>query len=146
MYYIDQSIKIENTNKTTHVAISNGSTHIVSITGKDKSRLKLLFRQLQKPLVFKLFTFSVLVAKVIEMLKIDHVMVDVEYPGHEIDIKNYVTQLLLIAKKPVPAIHFVQIGKSNSAHIAVYGAYKKKKTGIRISQIEVIEKYERISK
>lgn len=145
MYYIDQSIKIENTNKTTYVALTNGSTAVSSISAKDKGLLKLLFRQLEKPLVFKLFTFSVLVAKLLEAMKVTNVVIDTEYPGHEVDIKNYVTQLLLIAKKPIPVIHFHQIGKNNRAHLVVYHAYKKKLRGVNVSYREIVKRYEQIS-
>jgi hypothetical protein len=43
MYEIDQSIKIENTNKTSYVCIANGKVFVASLAGKDKKELKLYF-------------------------------------------------------------------------------------------------------
>ena len=145
MYYIDQSIKIENTSKTTYLALANSKQIVISISAKEKRTLKLVFRQLNKPLIFKLFTFSLLVAKVIEQVRLQQVTVDKEYPGHEVDIKNYITQLLLIAQKPVPQIYFQSIGKGNNAHLCAYNAHKNKTISLRISYAEVIKRYEQIS-
>ena len=126
-YQIDQSIKIENTSKATYVGISNGTQVIISILAHDKRALKQVFRKLKKPLVFKVFTFSVLCAKVLEKSRTKFVIIDREYQGHEIDIKNYIVQLLRLAGKPIPDIHFSLIGKNSHAHHRVYQAHTTKK-------------------
>ena len=146
MYQLDQSIKIENTSQATYVAIANGTCLTCAILAKDKRILKHLFRQLGKPLVYKLFTFSFLCSQVIAKTKPHHVVIDQEYRGHEIDIKNYITQLLTIAKQRVPNLVFKSIGKESPAHHRAYHAYKIRKADFRVPYQEVIKKYEQIDR
>ena len=96
VFKIDQSIKIEKTNKTSYVCLADGQILISSISARDKKELKLFFRALDKPLIFKLFTFSVLCAKLIFKARAKVVLIDEEYSGHEIDIKSFIIQLLTI--------------------------------------------------
>lgn len=145
-YFIDQSIKIENTNKASYVGLANSQVTISSISARDKKRLKTYFRKLDKPLIFKLFTFSVLVARVLEETEVSQVTIDQEYRGHEIDIGNFVVQILSSKKKVIPEINFHQIGKRNNAHCEVYRAQKKNLKGHRVSAEVVIENYRKISK
>ena len=63
VYQIDQSIKIENTSKTTYVALANSRIAVVSILAKEKRVLKLYFRK-----------------------------IDTEYIGFEILIRSYIQQ------------------------------------------------------
>lgn len=143
-YQIDQSIKVENTSKATYVGISNGIQIVVSILAKDKRTLEHHFRNLKKPLIFKILTFSLLCAKVLEKSRAKYVVIDREYQGHEIDIKNYIVQLLRIAGKPVPEIHFGLIGKNSPAHHCTYHAQTSRRSGLKISYLEVIKKYGQI--
>ena len=145
-YQIDQSIKIENTNKATFVCLSNGQTIIVSISAKEKQKLKLFFRKLSKPLIFKLFTFSFLCAKAIMVSKIDSVAIDCEYVNHERQIKSFILQILKIEKIKIPDIWFSRIGKKSPAHIKGYEAMKKKSKGISVMVTEVLKYYEKINK
>jgi len=146
IYQVDQSIKIENTNKTTYVAISNGSSLVVSISSKDKKLLKLFFRKLNRPLIFRLFTFSVLCAKVILEAQATKVIIDREYIGHEIDIKSFMVQITSIWNYNGVSISFKNIGKSSSAHEKVYKAYKTKKSDTKVKANEVLILYNLINK
>jgi len=143
-YYIDQSIKIENTNKPTYVAVANGSQLVCSISAKDKQKLKVLFRNMNKPLIFKLFTFSVLCSIVIINSNAKTIIIDREYLGHEIDIKNYITKLLRLKNFHSTAIHFSEIGKHNNAHICCYNAQKYKYSDIAIGWREILEDYSKV--
>ena len=145
-YQIDQSIKIENTNKTTYVCLANGQTLISSISAKDKKTLKLYFRELERPLIFKIFTFSVLYAKVISQAKIISVEIDEEYSGHEINIHSYIIQILSIWQTKKIDISFTRVGKKSSAHIEGYKAYKKGRKGISINAQDVLVLYNLIDK
>lgn len=145
-YQIDQSIKIEETNKTSYVCLANGKILISSISARDKKELKLFFRKLEKPLIFKLFTFSVLCAKIIFEAKIAVISIDEEYSGHEIDIKSFITQLLTIWGNTNTNISFTRVGKNSKAHIEGYNAYKKNNKGIIISAEEVLILYNKIDK
>ncbi len=145
-YQIDQSIKIENTNKTSFVCLANGKILVSSISAKDKKELKLYFRELDKPLIFKIFTFSVLCAKIIHHAKVEVVAIDEEYSGHEINIKSFITQLLTIWGNTDTNIYFTRVGKKSKAHIEGYKAYKKNRKGVVVSAKEVLILYNKIDK
>lgn len=145
-YQIDQSIKIENTNKTTYVCLANGKILISSISSRHKKELKLFFRKLEKPLIFKIFTFSVLCAKIIFQANAEVIAIDEEYSGHEIDIKSLITQILIIWKYKETNISFARIGKNSRAHIEGYRAYKQGNRGIIVDAREVLILYNKIDK
>lgn len=146
IYQIDQSIKIENTQKASYICIANGKTIVCSISAKDKRELKLFFRELERPLIFKIFTFSVLCAKAIVETKAQSVMIDKEYLGHEIDINSFITQILKIWKYPQPNLTFALVGKNSPAHIKGYKAYKKEMKDSVINANEVLILYNLINK
>lgn len=146
IYQIDQSIKIESTNKASYVCIANGKILIASIPAKDKKELKLFFRELDKPLIFKLFTFSVLCAKVIIELKPGSVTIDQEYSGHARQIKSFILQILKIEGINEPIISFSEVGKSSPAHKGAYTALKLKKSDFKVTVKEVLKYYERVDK
>lgn len=145
-YQIDQSIKIENTSKPSYVCLANGKTIISSISAADKKELKLFFRELNKPLIFKLFTFSVLCAKAVIKLKPGELTIDTEYSGHERQIKSFIYQILRIEGFEEPVIAFSQVGKGSNAHKNAYNAMLKQHFGIKVTSSEVLKYYERINK
>lgn len=145
-YQIDQSNKIENTAKTTYLSLTNGKTLITSISAKEKQVLKLYFRKLNKPLIFRLFTFSVLCSKVIKEIGNESVTIDREYTGHEIDIKSFITQILTIWDHLQSNISFGEIGKGARAHVAAYKAAEKKEKGEVVTAKEVLILYNVIDK
>jgi len=146
MYQIDQSNKIENTNRTTYVCLTNGETIVSSIKAGEKQKLKLFFRELNKPLIFKLFTFSVLCAKVIMTSKAGVVEIDCEYTSYERQIRSFILQILRIEKVKEPDIWFSHVGKRSGAHLKGYDAMKKKHRGIVTVSGEVLRYYEKIDK
>ena len=146
-YQIDQSIKIEHTNKTSYVCLANGKILISSISAKDKKELKLYFRELEKPLIFKLFTFSVLCSKVIIGLKPGSVIIDQEYSGHSRQIKSFILQILQIEGIDTePVISFSEVGKGSPAHKGAYAALMAKRSDIKITLGEVLKYYEKVDK
>jgi len=145
-YQIDQSIKIENTAKTTYVCLANGKTVIASISATEKRLLKLYFRDLDKPVIFKLFTFSVLCAKILIEAKPGNVTIDREYAGHERQIKSFILQIFRIEGFSEPVISFGEIGKKSSAHLEGYRALQKDRRGIVITAKAVWQYYEKIDK
>jgi len=145
-YQIDQSIKIEDTRKATFVCLSNSKEVVIEIPAKDKRYLKLFFRKLRKPLIFKLFTFAVLCFRAIKELSPSKVQIDKEYLGNEELIKTFIIQILTLEKIKIPQIEFFRVGKASFAHIKAYGAYKKRKYDIQISSSEVLRLYDAIDK
>lgn len=146
VYQIDQSIKIENTSKPSYVCVANGKILVVSITGRDKRILKLFFREIDKPLIFKLFTFSVLCAKLIIRTKCGIVTIDKEYTSHERQIKSFILQILRMENVPEPQIDFAKVGKKSNAHKAGYKALQNKRSDIKAGSREVLKYYEKINK
>lgn len=147
-YQIDQSIKIENTQKASYVCLASESEKVLvgSISAKEKRILKLFYRKLDKPLIFKLFTFSVLCAKLIIKVKPAQVSIDKEYIGHERQIKSFIIQALSIEDEPEPRIYFEQVGKGSNAHIGSYNALQTKKADFKITSAEVLKYYEKTNK
>ncbi|RJP47636.1 MAG: hypothetical protein C4584_00145 [Armatimonadetes bacterium] len=145
-YQIDQSIKIENTNKTSYVCLANGKIIIISISSKEKRELKLYFRKLEKPLIFKLFTFSVLCAKIIIKTKVGSVAIDTEYSGHERQIKSFILQIFRMEDFKEPIISFTQVGKKSPAHLGAYKALGTKIADIKLTASEILKYYEKTNK
>lgn len=145
-YQIDQSIKIEKTNKTSYVCLANGEILVSSISARDKKELKLYFRELEKLLIFKLFTFSVLCAKIIIQAKVGSVIIDTEYSGHERQIKSFILQIFKMEGFEEPIVSFAQVGKKSSAHKGAYEAFKLNTSNIKVTSKEVLKYYERVNK
>jgi len=144
--YIDQSIKIENTNKTSYVSLANDIHLTASISSKHKQKLKLFFRELGKPIIFRIFTFSVLCAELIIKSKTKNVIIDREYVGHERQIKSFILQILRIKKFSEPDVNFTEIGKGSPAHICAYKAMTNKVRELLVTAAQVLLYYEKINK
>lgn len=87
---IDQSWKIEDTNKKSVVAFSNGISASLLIPAKEKKVIQQLYRQAGKPEIFVYKLFSVLIFILVKdyLGKIDSIAIDTEYPGKEALIKE----------------------------------------------------------
>lgn len=146
-FQIDQSIRIEDTRRTTFVCIANDTIVCSSISAQEKRLLEVYFKKINRPLIYKLFTFSVLCAMVIDAAKARHVTIDEEYVGHSRNIKSFIKQLLEMFKNGIsPDVHFNHIGKKSSAHLEAYKAYKINKSGIIITSDKVLRLYQKINK
>lgn len=127
---IDQSGKIENTNRNTIVAFSNSISKSVLISGKDKREIQDIFRKAGKPRVFVYRLFAILIFILIKkhIKQIDQMVIDLEYPGKSNLIKNYLFQEIRKEEKEFPKenIIFRRIGKKSNAHNKAYLTFKKK--------------------
>lgn len=122
-YQVDQSGKIEQTNKTTVLAVANGQPKAVILSAKDKRRLQELFRKNAKPQLFIDAVFAVLLYFLIKELDgAGKIEVDTEYPGHTKIIERMLKQLT--SKEPI--IRWVLVGKTSKVHDIGYKIYKKK--------------------
>lgn len=130
----------------TYVCLTNDEKIIVSISTKEKKLLKIFFRELNKPLIFKLFTFSVLCAKAIMLSKTKTVFIDREYSGHERQIKLFILQIFKIDKFSEVDVNFCEIGKQANAHLRVYEAMIKKQKGIIVETKDVLGYFNKIDK
>lgn len=58
-------------------------------------------------------------------MKLDTLVIDVEYLGHESTIKNIILTLYRIDKTIEPDIYFSNIGKEDMAHILAINIHRK---------------------
>lgn len=136
---IDQSGKIESTNKSTVIGFSNGKNKTIIIFSKEKQKLQKYFRQIKKPRVFIYAVFATLIIFLLKKERdLGQIIIDVEYPGQEALIKNYL--LSFSDKKSLNRrlIIFKTIGKSSRVHEIVNHAYKKKQADEKILAEDVI--------
>jgi len=125
---IDQSGKIEYTNKPTVVAYSNGIVKSILIRSQDKKKIEKLFRLIGSPDMFIYKTFALLIFLLIknDLEKIRQVVIDVEYTGKDNLIKTFIKRLAIKSGKDfdVSKIHFVRVGKKSRSHIRAIGVYR----------------------
>jgi hypothetical protein len=90
---IDQSLKIERTDKNTVVAFSNHIFASILIRAKDKREIQKIFRQAGEPKKFVYKLFAVLIFILIKdyLDKITQIIIDEEYPGKN----KIITDLLM---------------------------------------------------
>lgn len=132
--YIDQSGKIENTKNLTVVAYSNGKSKSLSIKAIEKRKLLKILRitnERKKLITYELF--SILVFILIKDEKIDDLVIDVEYQGHEGSIKNFIKNYCERYNKKLPSIDFTLITKKSPAHEVAISTYR----GVRKPDIVV---------
>lgn len=128
---IDQSIKIEETNKNTIIGMANfrNEAFTVIIKGRTKRRLKEEFRKIGKPNLFK---FRAFVAGVVLMIKysgfkdISDVVIDEEYSGKEKILRSMFLEMWSGYFKKVPNFEIDNIGKKSNAHKISYYTMKGK--------------------
>jgi len=120
---IDQSGRIEETNRDTIIAFSNEKQFSVQIPAKVKRQLLEAFRRWGKPKTFKYRTFALGVSILLQKSGISaknlSLIIDNEYPGHENSIKDIIRSKF----DPKIEIDFESIGKKSKAHYAAYGAF-----------------------
>jgi len=114
---IDQSGKIEQTNKNTILCLSNKKWYALFIPARVKRQIQEIFRRNGQVRNFVLFTFCAGLALLLKEVKPKaKVIIDEEYYGKGAIIKN-ILQELLSKMKHLPIIEFRRIGKRSSAHI-----------------------------
>lgn len=142
---IDQSNKIEQTNKDSVVSFSNNIFGCVLIRAKDKREIEKVFQRTGKPKIFVYKLFAILIFILIKehLRKIDEIVIDKEYPGKDNLIKSF---LMREIKKVRPdflpqAIIFKQIGKKSRAHFVAYGVIANKKQPDKVVGVKTILRF-----
>ena len=119
-YYIDQSGKLEYTSQDTVLAYANDHQRAVLIKSEDKQQIQNLFRQVNKPDIFVYKTFAALCLYLLRpnLKKHHQIVIDTEYWGREVLIKNFLINMMRDHGFPLPkdSISFTSIGKKNQAH------------------------------
>ena len=139
---IDQSGRIEYTNKPTVIGFSNSKDKTIIIFSTKKQKLQRYFRKIGKPRLFVYATFAFLIYLLLKHERgIDEICIDEEYTGQGALIKNY---LLIFFRKSgremdKRSIYFTQIGKKARIHGIVIDAYRCKKADIKITTDEIMK-------
>lgn len=144
-YEIDQSGKVEETNRCTVVAFSNSESGSILLPSSEKKKLLTSFRFKGKPKMYTLQVFSVLIYLLISKyfsLKDAVIIVDKEYKGKETLIRSYIKQLLSakkVEKYRDLDIRFDFIGKRSDAHKIAISCFREKSADLRIDYKQVIK-------
>ena len=136
---IDQSGRIEETNRDTVLALGNKDIFFsIRIPAKVKRQLKEIFRRQGKPRLFAIRTFAAAVVLLLRKSKLGPkiIVIDLEYPGHEQVIKDLIWESF---DKEVE-IEFEPIGKNSPAHEKAYFTYTKKLKEDRLIAFQEIAK------
>lgn len=140
---IDQSGKIEDTNRLTVVAYSNGYTKSLMITARDKRSIQSIFRRIKQTRVFisKLFATAIYILIRERYKRIDTLVIDNEYPGHEKTIKKHLIEYIEQDgnKSDTINIYFRSIGRKSKAHSAAWQAFRNKKADMKASAQELLQ-------
>jgi len=140
---IDQSGKIENTNKLTAIAFSNNHQKSLIITAKDKKSVQSIFRRIGQPKIFvyKLFATAVFVLIKDDLKKLDQIIIDKEYLGYEKIIKKFILEIAEHNNKKIDGsnIHFHSIGKKSQAHKIALRAFQTKRSDIKLTSKDFFE-------
>ena len=127
-YQIDQSGKVEDTNRLTIVAFANGKIKSLKISAVEKQTLVRTMRALDYPeKIFIYKIFAALIFLLIKNEKIEEVVIDKEYPGHKATIKNLLLNLFRRVSKDAPIIDFDNIGKKSAAHKTAWEVFQGKR-------------------
>ncbi len=141
-YQIDQSGKIEQTNKTTVVCLANGKWDTIEISAKTKRQLQEIFRRNGQPRNFIIFSFCAALSILIKRnTYLKYVVIDREYFGKEPVIKEILLEMLGNRKIE---IEFTTIGKKVQAHSKGYLTFTK--TLKSKKKIKLEELFEEIKK
>lgn len=117
-YQIDQSGKIEQTNKDTVVALSNDHDLAIMIKAKTKRIIQQWFRDEKRQRFFPYLTFAALLAILIKMESpTKRVEIDREYFGNEdLILERVTTYLKLLGVEKHLPLEWGHVGKTSNAH------------------------------
>lgn len=140
---IDQSGKIEDTNRLTAIAFSNGIEHSLIISAKEKRLVQFQLRRLGQPrvLISKVFAIGIFILIKNYINKIDTIIIDEEYPGKNHVIHDYLMELIRRHSYDFDGkqIQFTRIGKKVRAHSLAYLSFKSGKAGTYLKSNEIIK-------
>ena len=142
---VDQSGKLEDTSKNTAIGASNERAKSILLKAKDKRKLQAIFRARGRGRVFVYKTFASLIYMLIkdDLNKIDKIIIDQEYQGHEAEIKHYLLQIIRKSGKGFDKdnIDFAQIGKKAKAHRLAHKVYRGEKAPDIIADLDELIEY-----
>jgi len=132
-FEIDQSGKIEQTNKDTVLCISNKIWDAVLIKARTKRQLQEIFRRNGQKRNYVLFTFCAAVSLLLKRVKeARFVRIDREYFGKEGVMKKIIKEMLGNERE----ITFVSVGRQSHAHFLAKEVFTKRKKAGKILKLE----------
>lgn len=137
---IDQSGKIENTERHTYIALSNHIQIVLKIKSTEKKKLQQYFRLIGKPRKYVLFSFTALIIILLKKIRQKEltIIIDKEYSGKDNQLKDLL--FFLYPKLKQHHVYIRSIGKKSNAHYLVYGAaLSQTKPDVTVSASDVIE-------
>jgi len=144
---IDQSGKIGDTKVPTVLAFSNGKRSAILIPATVKRECLLSLREqgiAGKTIYMKLFAVGLYLLLKDHIHRFSQIIVDLEYPGRNAEIKLYLMNLLNRAgfSYDPTTIHFGQVGKKSRAHLAAFEVFVgEKKPDRQITTEEMLAEY-----
>ena len=126
---INQSNKIEKTNKDSIIGLANEVTFTVLVKRKIKRKLQEDFRRKGKPRLFVYRTFIasvVLLIKYAKLKNISKIVIDQEYYGQDKMLKSMFLEMWSRFFKDIPEISFEGVGKKSKVHHICYFTMKGK--------------------
>ena len=140
---IDQSNKIEKTNKDTVIGLANSKEFTALIDRRIKRKLQEDFRKQGKPRPFVYRTFIagiVLLIKYSRLENIFRIVIDKEYFGKDKILRSMFLEMWSRYFTGVPEISFESIGKKSKAHNISYLTMKRKSKVDKILQYEELKR------
>lgn len=138
---IDQSGKVEKTNRATVIAFSNHITKAVIIPASVKRECIEILRRgdrNKQTFVFQIFAAGIfcLIEEYIHQLQV--IVIDTEYPGRDGDIKGMLLNAILLLRPDFPkhSITFRQVGKKSGSHFKAYGVFTGKQRAEQTLTVE----------
>ena len=122
-YEIDQSIKIEQTQKDTVIGISNGKSYTILVKRHVKRKLQQEFRKHRTPRLFVYRTFIgsiVLLLKYFVLKNNVTIEIDTEYQGQNKILTSMFYEMWNAISKVNVNIKFTYIGRSSRSHQVSY--------------------------
>lgn len=139
-YQIDQSGKIEQTERNTVIACINGQQFTVLLKKGEKRKLQRVFKTANMQKLFPYLTFATMIAILIHKLSPKHkIIIDKEYFGHEDFIEERIEVYVIQLGSQMPPISFGHVGKLSKAHQLGYKvAVGKEKANLVVTADEIL--------
>ena len=130
---IDQSWKIERTNRDTIIAFSNEEKASLRIPAKVKRSTFVYLEEKfgrTKLNVFRIFAAGIVLLIAKSKIKVSNIelIIDLEYPGRDEEIRSMVVGFgsKIGLNFDATSIHFARVGKESPAHFLSYGVHSDK--------------------
>lgn len=126
---INQSNKIEKTNKDSIIGLANEVNFTVLLRRKIKRKLQEDFRKQGKPRLFVYRTFIasvVLLIKYAKLKNISKIIIDLEYFSKDKLLKSIFLEMWSRFFSEIPEVSFERVGKKSKVHHICYFTMKGK--------------------